>query len=112
MPDVVFCTVPTDRHAARVVRALEHAGHLDSDLSVLPNDAPKTRRKARAYATRVLACALLCAALGGALGATLGWVSSLSGQMLFSGSNAGALAGSGSLFALWIGACVGAPPAA
>jgi hypothetical protein len=105
MAKAIFCILPTEVAAIRVVDDLKAAGFSNNDISVLMPDKSGTRDFAHEQGTKAPEGALAGAGAGGALGGTLGWLVGI-GSLAIPG--VGPFIAAGPIMAALGGAAIGA----
>lgn len=105
MSKSVFCIVPSESQAERIVGDLKAAGFSNNDISALFPDRAGTRDFAHEHHTKAPEGAVVGGVTGGALGGTLGWLAGI-GTLAIPGL--GPFIAAGPIMAALGGAAVGA----
>ena len=105
MAKAIYCIMPNQVAAMRVVDDLRAAGFMSNDISVLMPDKTGTRDFAHEHGTKAPEGAIAGAGAGGALGGTLGWLVGI-GSLAIPGI--GPFIAAGPIMAALGGAAIGA----
>lgn len=105
MSKAVYCIIPNQDAAIRLVDDLKNSGFSSNDISVLMPDKSGTRDFAHEHGTKAPEGAVTGAGAGGVLGGTLGWLVGI-GSLAIPG--VGPFIAAGPIMAALGGAAVGA----
>jgi len=105
MAKAIFCIIPNQVSAMRVVDDLKASGFSSNDISVLMPDKSGTRDFAHEHGTKAPEGAITGAGAGGVVGGTLGWLVGI-GSLAIPG--VGPFIAAGPIMAALGGAAVGA----